>query len=548
MINFIKNFKIDTMKLKSFLFLMILFQLEIVGQSDYPKDYLSKEFHEGRRSAFRESMPANSVAIIFAFSERLFSNDMNYKYHPNPDLYYLTGYTEPNACLLLFKEHQGSSENGYSELFFVRNHDEWMEMWTGKRLGVEGVRDKLGFMNVKYGSEFKDFDIDFSKFSHILHDKIITEFQKDNTGYDVIGLVETFIKKANIKIDPKTDRVIAIHNALKEYLELDMLSYLIPAYEKLMIDNEVARNDDILKRVISNPDSAAIEKIKKDIIFVETSVDKYNAVINNLREVKTEEELVLLRKAVDLSCIGHNEVIRACEPQMGENHAHGIHLYVHKHYNAEGEGYEPIVGAGANGCILHYDQNIKTKLNNELLLMDVGAEYHGYTADVTRTFPPNGKFSPEQKAIYQIVYEAQEEVFKICKEGTPFEELQNVAMEVIADGLQKLGIIKESSEAEIYYPHGCSHYLGLDVHDRGTYGLLKVNSVITVEPGIYIPEGSDCDPKWWNIGVRIEDDVVILKDSYELLSDLSPRKWDEVEQLAQERSIFNDLKLPEIGH
>jgi len=176
--------------------------------------------------------------------------------------------------------------------------------------------------------------------------------------------------------------------------------------------------------------------------------------------------------------------------------------------------------------------------------MDVAAEYHGYSADVTRTVPSNGKFTPEQKAIYQLVYDAQEAIFRLCKEGTPFSDLDKKAREILTAGLLKLGIIKDEKEISIYYPHGCSHHMGLDVHDKSNYGSLKANMVITVEPGVYIPEGSKCDKKWWNIGVRIEDDVVIGKDTYELLSAQAPRKWEDVEKTIKERSILNSFVLP----
>jgi Xaa-Pro aminopeptidase len=235
---------------------------------------------------------------------------------------------------------------------------------------------------------------------------------------------------------------------------------------------------------------------------------------------------------------------------MSENEADGIHAYIHRRYGAEGEGYPPIVGAGANGCILHYGENNSSKIDNQLLLMDVGSEYHGYSADVTRTIPANGKFTEEQKAIYQLVYDAQEAIFTICKEGTPLVDLNNKAKEVLAKGLLKLGIIKDSNDVKIYYPHGCSHFLGLDVHDKGNFkgpqSLLKENMIITVEPGIYIPANSNCDKKWWNIGVRIEDDILIKKDSYENLSADSPRKWNEIEALAKQKSTFNEMKFPKI--
>jgi Xaa-Pro aminopeptidase len=236
--------------------------------------------------------------------------------------------------------------------------------------------------------------------------------------------------------------------------------------------------------------------------------------------------------------------MKAIQPNMSERELEGILTYVHNKYGAEEEGYGPIVGAGANGCILHYEENNVTNVQNQMVLMDVAAEYHGYSTDVTRTIPSNGKFTPEQKTIYQIVYDAQEAIFKLCKEGTPFDELNKKAKEVLAAGLLKLGIIKDAKEVDTYYPHGCSHHMGLDVHDKSNYGPLKENMVITVEPGIYIPAGSKCDKKWWDIGVRIEDDVVIGKDECELLSAQAPRKWEDIEKTESLKSALNDVVLP----
>ncbi|TSD64190.1 Xaa-Pro dipeptidase [Inquilinus sp. KBS0705] len=265
---------------------------------------------------------------------------------------------------------------------------------------------------------------------------------------------------------------------------------------------------------------------------------------NELRGVKQPEEIALLKKSVQISSLAHAEVLRAITPNMGEKELEGILLYVHKKYGVEDEGYPPIVGAGANGCILHYEENNVPKVDNQLVLMDVGAEYHGYSADVTRTIPATGKFTEEQKAIYQLVYDAQEEVFKLCKAGVQYRALEEKTGEVLAAGLIKLGIIKTAKELRTYYPHGVSHHLGLDVHDKGTNGELKENMVITVEPGIYIPAGSPCDKKWWNIGVRIEDDVQIGKTGGTNLSADAPRKWQDVEKVAAEKSIFDGAKFP----
>jgi Xaa-Pro aminopeptidase len=516
------------------------------AQNYLPDDYLSKDFHRGRREAFRALMPKNSVAVVFSYSERVFSNDVKYYYHPNPDLYYLTGYREPDAVLLIFKDIQEKDGDTFNELFFVRKRNPLKETWEGIRLGPEGVKNKLGFTHVFNGSEFYDFPLDFSSFDVIIHDEFPVDVIEDESGYDVYGLMESFKIKANIHYNREKIKLQNMHKSLKKSLSSENLEYFISYCKKLSLVNEEVRNDKIIKRVINNPDKQEIENIKSDILIKNQGIDIFKDITRTLREVKTEEELVLIRKAIHMSCIAHNEVIKSATPDMSENKAHGIHLYVHKYYGSEDEGYAPIVGAGANGCILHYNNNIRQRLNNDLLLMDVGAEYHGYTADVTRTIPATGKFSAEQKAIYEIVYEAQEEIFKICKEGTPFVDLNKKAREVIAKGLLKLGIIQHANEVSIYYPHGCSHYLGLDVHDKGMYGNLKANSVITVEPGIYIPPNSKCDKKWWNIGVRIEDDILILKDGYENLSAMSPRKWDEIEKLARKKSKFNEMNLPEI--
>jgi Xaa-Pro aminopeptidase len=178
--------------------------------------------------------------------------------------------------------------------------------------------------------------------------------------------------------------------------------------------------------------------------------------------------------------------------------------------------------------------------------MDVGAEYHGYTADVTRTIPANGKFSEEQKIIYNLVYEAQEAAFKILKDGAKWRDASKAARDVIADGLFKLGITKNRSDVDIYYPHGLSHHIGLDVHDRGSYETLKKDMVITIEPGIYIPPNSKCDKRWWNIAVRIEDDALITQNGYELLSAFAPRKAEEIEKMIAEKSALDDFSLPKL--
>jgi Xaa-Pro aminopeptidase len=452
-------------------------------EEDLPKDYLSKEFHAGRREAMRAIMPDNSVLVVFAFPTRTFSNDVEYLYHQNPDLYYFTGYKEPHSVLFIFKNEQtDSGGNKFSEVLFVQKRNASAEQWTGKRLGVEGAQSKLGLKTVYNGEDLEKFRFDLGKFDKIIMDPFPVDVP--NSKYDkadLYDLMQTFKRKAGLPDDLSADKRIDIK-----------------AFRKLTGD---------------------------------------------LREIKTEEEQVLLRKAVEISCMGQNEVMKVVRPDMSELEIQGLHEYVHKKLGAEHVGYGSIIGAGENGCTLHYEVNNKTRVGNSLILMDVGAEYHGYTADVTRTIPASGKFSAEEKQIYQIVYDAQEAAFALLKQGCKWSEINNAARKTVTDGLIRLGIAKTPEEANKYYPHGLGHHIGMDVHDRGSYVELKKGMVITIEPGIYIPSGSNCDKKWWGIAVRIEDDALITERGYELLSHFAPRKIEDIEKLIAEKSALDDFKL-----
>ena len=312
------------------------------------------------------------------------------------------------------------------------------------------------------------------------------------------------------------------------------------------------KDDKIIADYAASTDDKMRSELKQQLLKIEAE-DKSNldtsmlpTLMAKLREIKTEEELVLLTKAVRISAMGQREVMKAMHPGMSESEIQGIHEYVYKKYGSEYEGYPSIVGAGNNGCVLHYIENSKMKVENDLVLMDLGAEYHGYTADVTRTIPASGKFSPEQKAIYDVVYEAQEAGIAASVVGASFSDPHVAAQKIINEGLVKLGIISSVDEKHRYFPHGTSHYLGLDVHDAGTYTPFKSNVVITVEPGIYIPEGSPCDKKWWGIAVRIEDDILITEKGPVNLSAEAPRKSDDIEALMKEPSALDDFTLPKL--
>lgn len=297
------------------------------------------------------------------------------------------------------------------------------------------------------------------------------------------------------------------------------------------------RNSDSKDDLLSLINSFQLKTEKTAEKIDDTSLNKMMA---TLRQIKSEEEILLMKKAIEMTCDAQIELMKALKPGMKEYQSEAIVEYVFKKNGAEYPGFPSILGGGENTCILHYTSNRKPLKGDDLLVSDIGAEYHGYTADVTRTLPTDGVFSEEEKIIYNIVYEAQQAGIEKCKPGNKFWDPHNAATEVIANRLMELGIIDKKYKVREYFMHGTSHYLGLDVHDAGIYSPLEKGNVITVEPGIYIAEGSNCDPKWWNIGVRIEDDILITDDEPITLSAKAPRKIEEIEALMKEESKFDE--------
>jgi len=477
------------------LFCFLLISHSILAQDGTPSDYLTSEFHKNRREALRANMPKNTVAVFFANAVRNRANDVDYVYHQDPDFYYLTGYKEPNAVLVVFSENQTNS-NGetYNEIIYVQKRNELAEQWTGKRLGIEGAKEKLGFNMAFNGEDFMNNGINFTDFEAVMFDAFKDDYRnstRDNA--DLFDLIQVFKSQINY-----TETNVITNNQMN--VELKQNTNTIQE-KKVTVDNKT------LSRLMAG-----------------------------LREVKTDDEMVLLTKAVRISAMGQREIMKAMHVGMSEAEIQGIHEYVYKKYGSEYEGYPSIVGAGNNGCVLHYIDNSKMKVDNDLVLMDLGAEYHGYTADVTRTIPANGKFNPEQKLIYDLVYKAQEAGIAFSVIGNNLRTPDDAARKVVNEGLIALGIAKNDDAARRYFPHGTSHHIGLDVHDTNLGGSFEPNMVITVEPGIYIPEGSPCDKKWWGIAVRIEDDVLITKNGPVVLSAEAPRKSEAIESLMKETS------------
>ena len=476
------------MRFKNTLFLLLILLSTNYSYTQEYFDDLGPEFHKKKRQEFRSLMPANSVAFIFTSPIMKRSNDTDYMYHQDPNFYYLTGWREPHGVLVIFKDYQFDSDGSYNEIMYVRERNEYREMWDGRRLGIKGAK-KMSFDRVKLRSEFIENTIPIENFSNILNTNIrddVRDFKDDK--YDLFDIQNKF------------------------------------------------------QEIVSKKESDILGDLNKQ--FFSSSI---NQIMSKLRQTKDPLEIELLTKAIRISALAQIEVMRAIHNDMTEREVQGIHEFIYRKYGAAHEGYNSIVGAGGNACVLHYVTNEDMDIKDKLILMDVGAEYRGYTADVTRTIPVNGKFNNEQKIIYDLVYKSQEEAIKEAIIGNSFNDIYLKSYDIIAKGLIDLGIIDDYREARKYYPHGVSHHIGLDVHDPGSRDLME-NMVITVEPGIYIPENSNTDPKWWNIGVRIEDDILITNSGPVNLSIDAPRRSDEIEVIMAQDSPINQLVLPDINN
>ncbi|AGA77577.1 aminopeptidase P N-terminal domain-containing protein [Echinicola vietnamensis] len=528
--------------LLTFLFAVMAFSPSF--SQSYFDDGLDQEFHRERRAALRELLPANSVAIIFTNPVKNRSNDVDFIYHPNTDFFYLTGYREPNAALVIFSEAQEIAGEMTDEIIYVQPRDENAEMWNGKRLGIAGVQDKLGFEAVYLNEDFgTNPTVKFDQFDKILTFSLSEDIEESSANKAMLEMREQF-KTATAypeEMSAVTSKIYELIRATDQENSANV-AQVIGRYRKYYPEVE---NDEVLMEFANADTPEKRMAVAQKIPFQKLNIAALPEMMTKLRGVKTTEEIGMLKKAIRISAIGQIEVMKALKPGMSEREVQGIHEFVYKRYGAENIGYPSIVGAGKNGCILHYISNDLRDPDKRLMLMDLGAEWRGYTADVTRTIPISGTFTPEEKAIYDLVYKAQEAAMQACKPGVEFGEISQIAKRVINEGLEELGIIIRGQRHR-YFPHGTSHHLGLDVHDRGAYGPLEKGMVLTVEPGIYIPEGSDCDPKWWNIAVRIEDDVVITENGFENLSADAPRTSKEVEAMMAQPSVLENWVLPEL--
>lgn len=291
---------------------------------------------------------------------------------------------------------------------------------------------------------------------------------------------------------------------------------------------------------------AALDKLRRGSrqnLAAPATLTDWRPWVHEQRLFKSEEEIVAMRRAGEITALGHTRAMEKCRPGMFEYQLEGEILHEFNRHGARFPSYNTIVGSGENGCILHYTENESQMRDGDLVLIDAGCEYKGYAGDITRTFPVNGKFSAPQRAIYDIVLESLETALQLYRPGTSMQEVTTQVIRIMVNGLVNLGILKGDVDQLItdnahrpFFMHGLSHWLGLDVHDVGHYGkdrsrLLEPGMVITVEPGLYIAPDADVPAEYRGIGIRIEDDILITADGNENLTASVVKSADDIEAL-----------------
>ncbi|WP_333843855.1 aminopeptidase P N-terminal domain-containing protein [Pelomicrobium sp.] len=409
------------------------------------------------------------VAVVPTAPERLRNRDTAYPYRYDSYFYYLTGFTEPEAVLVLVAGDAPRS------ILFCREKDPEKEVWDGFRYGPEGAREAFGF----------------------------------EEAHAIGGL------------DAAMEEILADRPVLFYPLGQD------PAWDA---------------RVVSWVN--AVRAKARSGVTAPTELKDVRALLDEMRLVKDAHELSLMRRAARISAAAHRRAMGFVRPGLSEYQVEAELLHEFRRQGAQAPAYPPIVAGGANACVLHYVSNRATLRDGELLLIDAGCEFDGYASDITRTFPVNGRFSSAQRDVYQLVLAAQAAAIAAVQPGNRWDAPHRAALEVLAQGLIDLRLLTGSRdevlEKEAYrrfYMHRTGHWLGLDVHDAGSYKqdgewrLLVPGMTLTVEPGCYIRPAEDVPQAFWNIGVRIEDDVVVTAEGCEVLTQDAPKSVAEIEAL-----------------
>lgn len=420
-----------------------------------------------RRKKLAEQLGNNAVALISAGREILRNGDAHYRFRQKSDFYYLTGSHEPEGLLLISAE---------KSILFNRPRDPAQEQWTGTRLGQEGACAVLGMTEAWP----------------------IENIHAQLAGF-LAGKSAVYYNMAN---DAETQ------------------AWLFEAIEQL-------------------------KGMQRKGVEAPRTLGDLSPFLSEMRLFKDEAELKLLRKATQISVEAHKRAMQICTEVLHEYELEAELVQTFLRHGCRSVAYDPIVGSGKNACILHYTDNNQPLGAHDLILIDAGGEYGNYAADISRTFPRNARFTAEQTAIYSLVLKAQKAGIAEIRPGLPWNAIQETIVRILTTGLCELGLLEGSVEDCIangayrsFYMHNSGHWLGLDVHDAGAYKVngqwrrLEAGMVLTVEPGIYIQAGMPgVDPKWWNIAVRIEDDILVTQSGYENLTADLPVEIHEIEAL-----------------
>ncbi len=424
-----------------------------------------------RRQRLAAAMRAG-VAVLPTAPERIRNRDAHYPYRFDSYFHYLTGFGEPEAVLVLVA---GASARA---ILFCREKNEEREIWEGFRHGPEGARQKFGFDEAYPIGELDARLPDLLANQPVMH----------------------YAPGADAAWDA---RVIGWLNAVREKVRLGIAA---PA-----------------------------------------SISDLRVPLDEMRLLKDSAELATMRRAASISADAHERAMRATRPGRFEYEVEAELLYAFRRRGAQFPAYSPIVAAGANACVLHYVGNDAQMADGDLLLIDAGCELDGYASDITRTFPVNGRFSGPQRAAYELVLAAQQSAMRETLAGKGWNEPHDAAVRTLAQGMLDLGLLTgtldEVLEKETYrrfYMHRTGHWLGLDVHDAGDYKIggewrpLVPGMVLTVEPGLYVRPGEGVPEAFWNIGIRIEDDVLVTDAACEVITHETPRQIGDIEALMRD--------------
>ena len=433
---------------------------------------LSQADFQERRDRLAEQMGPNSIAIIATSPEVMRNRDADYKFRADSSFFYLTGFAEPEAVVVIETDETCES---YVYSVFCRERNRDMEIWTGYRAGFDGVID--------------DYDADEAYAIDLLDEEIIEKLLNKQKLYYRIGQRADFDARVSAWIKEADEQQRRGNGAPAEIIQLDRI-------------------------------------------------------VDEMRLHKSAQEIELMQIASNISAEAHTRAMQKVRPDMMEYALEAELVYI---FGKNGcvPSYNSIVGGGANGCILHYVENNKPLKDGDLVLIDAACEYEFYASDITRTFPVNGKFSPEQKALYQIILDAQVAAINSIQIGNSYKEPHHVAVRIMVQGLLDLGIMQgdieqiiESESYRQFYMHGTGHWLGMDVHDVGSYKhgtewrTYEQGMVVTVEPGLYIaPDDETVDVKWRGIGIRIEDDVVATVNGPLVLTKNVVKSIEDIEAL-----------------